>query len=446
MIQIYRIGTLILSCFWLASCSNPEKNARNELERRQYRFASQDFLRAAARGDIEALLLFGKAGIDVNTSNSKGRSALMEASKHGQGQAVTLLLGAGANPVSKDLYGRDSLIDSAGGGHLEVCKQLLQVGAGAATRDDAGWTSLSLSAYNGHSDVVALLAGKAPKRHLDESLLLASANGDAKTVAHILNQGADINTKSPQNLSSLMIAADKGNVEVVSLLIENRADPKLTGRNGITALGLAQVAGHNKIVQLLKGEVSKETALEMATERPENKPLVALNGSTIRTAKGNLDVLKSFKLVSYQEQVIPVSLNAVFGDQAVIRHMGEAGKITDIKVSVGDLISGTNYKLESIQGPAIRQEGFEVGQNRVRIEDVKIGHHYILEREQTRQPKDKTAVISSPQSRYRFVAKAGDLFTTSTTALLKKQYRVEALSDKALTLRELDGNNLVLIQ
>lgn len=279
----------------MVSCIDSTRSALNELEANRYRFTSEDFLFAAASNDLDGLILFGKAGIDVNIVNKKGRTALMEAAKNGKLPAVRLLLGAGADPRMLDNRGRDALISAASGGHIEISRLLMSRGVRSDTRDKEGWNGLSLSSYHGHSEVVRLLAGSASQQKLDEALLLASFGGDYETVFHLLRQGASVNARNPKNLTPLMIAAENGHLEVVKLLFENNADPRLTAKKGVTATVLASHSGHETVSKYLKSGGKVTAVPKTSRAKSKEKPLVALQGSTLRSRDPKMAAISTFE-------------------------------------------------------------------------------------------------------------------------------------------------------
>jgi len=60
-----------------------------------------------------------------------------------------------------------------------------------------------------------------------EDLLAAVRKGDASRVKVLLEQGADVNAKSPYGATALFFAADRGNMEIIRILIDHGADVKV---------------------------------------------------------------------------------------------------------------------------------------------------------------------------------------------------------------------------
>jgi len=331
----------------LGACSSPEKLAVKALAKNQYQLTAEDFLLAASVGDIPSLILFQKAGFDIDATDANGRTALIEAARKGRSDAVGWLIQAGATTTMADLRGRDALIAAAGGGYTGIVRSLLQHGADSELRDAAGWTGLSLAAYKGQAETVTLLANQADPSRLNEALLLACFIGHVETISKLLSHGADLNCKSPENLTPLMITAKKGRVDAARFLLEKRANHLAIGAGGKTAAVFAQESGFANIHELImNGRVTEPTSdekiLRAATmagamtaqspnpttnPKPESpKKLVALKGSTLRSQSQKSDVLSAFKLIEFHEARATADACAILtAPQSGYRYLARTG-------------------------------------------------------------------------------------------------------------------------
>ena len=89
-----------------------------------------------------------------------------------------------------------------------------------------------------------------------EALHKAAKDGDAHTVTVLLEQGADVNTKTDKNATPMHWAVEGGSAETAELLLDRGADPNARtvdadGRDDKTPLHLAAEAGMDELVKLL---------------------------------------------------------------------------------------------------------------------------------------------------------------------------------------------------
>ena len=117
----------------------------------------KSIIKAAEKGNLEAVETFIKNGVNVEIKNSNGRTALMLASRGGHTEVVKLLLDAGADIEAKGKDGMTALILASCHGYPEIVKLLLERGANVKIRNIFGYTSLRSASINGHAEVADLL-------------------------------------------------------------------------------------------------------------------------------------------------------------------------------------------------------------------------------------------------------------------------------------------------
>ncbi|KAL9570475.1 hypothetical protein ACKAV7_005406 [Fusarium commune] len=99
-----------------------------------------------------------QVGININSKDSSGRTALLWAAEHGHEAIVRLLLDRGAYTEAVDKWeGRTPLSWAAERGHEVVVQLLLDWDGYIEAADDDGWTPLLRAAENGHEAIVRLL-------------------------------------------------------------------------------------------------------------------------------------------------------------------------------------------------------------------------------------------------------------------------------------------------
>ena len=190
-----------------------------------FRPVAGDMLRAAESGDIENLRLFLRAGMAVDTRDSREWTPLMVASFHGNEAVAKLLIESGANP---------------------------------AACDRGGYTPLHWSALKGYAQVVAMLSSRLDVNVQSTSgltaLLQAAAAGHVQAAQALINAGADVNLPTREGWTPLHKAVANGHTEMVRLLLKHKADVHAQHDDGSTPLSLAAEKGKNPLIlRLLKG-------------------------------------------------------------------------------------------------------------------------------------------------------------------------------------------------
>src|SRR5579871_3603482 len=119
---------------------------------------------AAARyGNIVVLRFMLSRGVDINSADSYGKTALIRASHGGHIQAVNLLLEHGAEVNRTDKYKQTALMCAIKQSlncweqrerYNETVKALVSAGADMHLRDAQGRTALLLAAMEGSTEAV----------------------------------------------------------------------------------------------------------------------------------------------------------------------------------------------------------------------------------------------------------------------------------------------------
>lgn len=176
---------------------------RTELEAKGIPFTVENFLARAAKGDLEAVLLFLAAGMAVN-ANVEGTTALIEAAIKGRTETARFLVEKGADVNAFDSTGETPLIAAAGKGNLALVEFLVARGAEVN-----------------------------PKQTPSTPLRSAVTRGNIPVVRFLLAHGAEVNAKSTDHmrgdLPALITAVEKGNIALVRLLLQQGADPDIWG-------------------------------------------------------------------------------------------------------------------------------------------------------------------------------------------------------------------------
>ena len=107
-----------------------------------------------------------------------------------------------------------------------------------------------------------------------EDLLAAVRKGDLPAVKALLDNGANVNAKSPYGATPLFFAADRGNIEMVKLLLQRGADVDVKDTfYGATALTWAAEKERIDILKLLlaKSNAGADDVLESGVREGQSR-------------------------------------------------------------------------------------------------------------------------------------------------------------------------------
>ncbi|XP_065217821.1 ankyrin-2-like isoform X8 [Planococcus citri] len=210
------------------------------------------FLRAARSGNLEKVLEFINANVDINTSNSNGLNALHLASKDGHVEVAAELLKRGANVDAATKKGNTALHIASLAGQEEVVKLLIEHGASVNLQSQSGFTPLYMAAQENHERVVRYLLNNGANQSLATEdgftpLAVAMQQGHDKVVTELLEN----DTRGKIKLPALHIAAKKDDCKAAALLLQSEHNPDITSKSGFTPLHIASHYGNDAIASLL---------------------------------------------------------------------------------------------------------------------------------------------------------------------------------------------------
>ncbi|MEZ5303484.1 MAG: ankyrin repeat domain-containing protein [Verrucomicrobiales bacterium] len=255
------------AAIFLTSCGDSQQAAVEELGEAKLAFTVDDFMGAAKEGNAEALKLYLDGGMEPDVPGENGETALVHAAAGGHAAAVALLLERGAAPNLAADGGRLPLIEAAKIGSAPAIKALLDAKADPAATDPRQWTALAYAAFNGHAEALRALPISHSKE-LDEALLLSAIAGNPAAIDALLERGASVYSRSPEeNRTPLMYAAAHGHEEAVRLLLARDSNRYAIDAEGKTPADLAAAAGYAALADLLS-EPPADAAIPLVPADP----------------------------------------------------------------------------------------------------------------------------------------------------------------------------------
>ncbi len=200
----------------------PEKD-RLELAQLGYKYSERDYIAATKAGNAQALHIFLRTNVSVETQDETGWTAMIHAAAIGHEEIVYMLINKGASVETRDRNGYGPLHWAAFHGKENVLKLLLQHKADVNGRSKLGWTPI----------------------------MQAATQGNTLSVAILIAAGADVNLISNDHWTALHKASANGHAEVVKRLLQYGADSTKQRHNGSTALSLSETGKHRAITEIL---------------------------------------------------------------------------------------------------------------------------------------------------------------------------------------------------
>nr|WP_227752175.1 ankyrin repeat domain-containing protein [Viridibacillus sp. JNUCC-6] len=185
---------------------------------------------AVEKQDSNAVKKALKSEQNINTQDSKGRTALMIATYNNDVKSAKFLIEAGADVNIQDDMQNSPFLYAGAEGYLDILKLTTKAGADPKITNRYGGIALIPASEHGYVDVV--------------KFLLTETNSD---VNHINNLGWTA-------LLEAIILGDgsKKQQETVRILLEHGANPNLADRDGVTPLEHAEKLGYKEIEKLLR--------------------------------------------------------------------------------------------------------------------------------------------------------------------------------------------------
>jgi len=190
------------------------------------------FLDAAASNDVAVLREILQQGVDIETRDANGRSALLLATRQNAIDSARLLIEAGADVNAMDDISDSPYLYAGAEGRLEILHMTLEHGADLASVNRYGGTALIPAAHHGHVATVKLLLGT----------------------------GIDIDHVNYLGWTALLetvILGDGGPtyIEIARLLLAAGADASIADNDNVTPLEHASASGYSEIAELLRNAV-----------------------------------------------------------------------------------------------------------------------------------------------------------------------------------------------
>ncbi len=190
---------------------------------------AHDFLTAAEQGQLEILKRCLEKGVDINTTNRQGRTAIVNASLNKHYECISFLINAGADINKQDQTCFNPFLLSCLNNDLTLLRIVLPAKPNLDLLTRFGGVGITPASEKGHVEIVRELLEKT-----DINVNHTNFVGWTPLLeAIVLNDGGE---KQQQ---------------IVKLLLDYGANPHMTDKYGKKPLELAREKGYNEIAELL---------------------------------------------------------------------------------------------------------------------------------------------------------------------------------------------------
>lgn len=394
---------------------------------------------ASFSGDARVIDTLLGQGANINARSPESKTPLMIASEAGKIEAVRTLLQNQANPFAVDLNNQTAANLALAAGHESVSQLITDRDSWGTSPEGeklAGEMESARNALNGGGVEETLLEGKPLQGEPNSGLLvktsepgLPASGGSATAPAGSASGGASSSSASSAPVPATRPASGDEKAAAQAGIAEAS---KEEGRAGaVPAAAASPLAARDET------RARVETTRKVR-EEARAKPIVALNGSTIHSRAPRQAPVKGMVLAAYHEESLPLVVDGVSGSTASVRRLDRNGG--SIAVEKGSVIPGTPYKVNEVTPRFVSSKegkGRMVDVSRVEVVDTQSGSTHTLVKDASGQTADTYAILTAPDSRYRYVVKAGDVFRTTQPEEGTKDYQVLDIRANAVVIKDL---------
>lgn len=472
MTRVVWFGLGILFAASLLGCGQSKEQALQELQRLNVKFTPDDFVQSAEKGDLKAVQLFLEAGIDGNSQDATGSTALMATAKKGRIDVVNKLLEQKLNLNLQDKQGETALMLAAANNQADIVKLLLKKNADPNIQDQSGWSALMRAVYQCNIACVEALVGQS-HQEVNRALLVASLTGHKDIVKVLLDNGAEVDTRADDGRTPLMLAAAKGDSDLAAALLAAGADPTLVDKSGATGAALAAAKGYNDLANRLQkspppapASSTPGSAMTSASPQAASSPRPAgaisdrdflaqphkggvsvpnsqteASGGSSAPVSTDASATKPISVVEIQEAFLPVMLTEVNGNKAKIQAVGG----DEYNVSVGDELKGLSYKVAEVEGRHTEdKDGNPVDDSVVKLRNTKSGHEVELIKGVPAQDRPPYAVLGLPGSDQTLKVEVDQTFSLPSDP--GHTYKVLDIRPAQVIVRRIEDNRVITLE
>lgn len=396
---------------------------------------------ASFSGDPKVIDSLLGQGANINARSPESKTPLMIASEAGKLEAVRTLLQNQANPYAVDLGNQTAANLALAAGHAEVSHLITHPdtwGKSPEGERTASEMADARNALSGQGVEETLLEGKPLSGEPSKGTLAQAPEAKKKEAPSLAAAGAS--APVPQAAPATAPAASAPAAPVV---VSTDAAP--VAKTAAPTVATAPVSA-SAPASAAPGKPARVETSRRIREEAKSKPIVALNGSTIHARSPEQAPVKEMVLAAYHEESLPLVVDGVSGTTASVRRLDQT--VGSVAVEKGAVIPDTPYKVKEVTPRFVSSKegkGRMVDVSRVEVEDIQSGSTHLLVKDASGQTADTYAILTSANSQYRYVVKAGDVFRTTQPGVGLKDYQVLDIRANAVVIKDLANDEVTTV-
>ncbi|XP_023234600.1 protein phosphatase 1 regulatory subunit 16A-like isoform X1 [Centruroides vittatus] len=209
-------------------------------------------LEAAARNDVEEVHRLLTLGVNPDSTNEDGLTALHQCCIDDSEDMMKLLLEFGANVNTKDSEQWTPLHAAATCGHLHLVKYLISKGADLLAVNADGNMPYDICEDDATLDYIeSEMAKRGVTQEMIDQTRASTERRMLEDLEWIVENGGDIEYKDNQGATPLHVAAANGYLSVVEYLLENNVSTEVVDDDLWQPIHAAACWGHPDVIELL---------------------------------------------------------------------------------------------------------------------------------------------------------------------------------------------------
>ena len=268
---------------------------------------------------------------------------------------VAAIVGAGVDPDSLNSAGSTALQGAILAEAANAVAALVGLGADVTVERD-GLSTTDLAEATGNDTILRLLHASGESVNATR-LAIAARSGDLGRIEALLADGTDVNARNADGYTPILHAAMAGNMDAVALLAERGGEAEAASGDGLTALGVLVMSGDvaavddflsrganadhrmNGIPVLSLAVVAGDDAMvDLLLERGADGALESDDGATpgmLAMSLGREDLASRLGGIPEPEQVMDFIAAVVSGDADTVKRLLETGEDPDRRADNG---------------------------------------------------------------------------------------------------------------